>query len=91
MTYIEADKIEQMREALQFILNTAEYYIDPTPGHERGCAREAWLDQAQYWMDKLDELVPGEEGNAKLSVMIMCIALFTADYRSVLKNLGINP
>lgn len=87
--YIEAEKIEEMKEAVQFVLDTAGEYIEETPLHPRGCARKAWLNQAEYWLEELDKLVPGTEYTGKLSVEIMCIALFTADYRSLLNRKGI--
>jgi len=91
MGYLTLESIEDYKNQLKFIIDTAEYYIDPTPNHPKGCARQAWINQAQYWLQETDNLIVGIEYKFDKQTSIMLfIKIFISDYYKLLKKLGIN-
>ena len=72
----------------QFVSNSS-FLFGSTPKHPRGCAREAWISQAQYWLDEIDKLIPGTEITTKIHCQLGFALLFITAYKSLLNRLGI--
>jgi len=90
MNYITTNEIASYREKLDYIVDTAECYIDPTPNHPRGCARKAWISQAKYWIDTLETITVGnDKGFDRDTTTLMFMDLFISSYSGLLKRLGI--
>ena len=72
---------EDLKNRLKYIIATAEVFIDPTPKHPLGCAREAWIQQAKYWLTIDFE----DRKHGKMFAIAFC-----SSYDSLLKRLNIN-
>lgn len=71
--------IEEVRNRLNFIIDTANIFVDPTPFHPVSCARDAWVYEAELFLDHLDNP----------ATLAMALA-FCSSYDKMLKNNNIN-
>ena len=87
---ITKEQLLEYHDRLQFVIDTASIFVDPTPDHPDGCARTNWIEQANFWQSAIADVDIESNKQHRAAAIIVFSTAFCNSFDKTLDCLDVD-